>query len=82
MTEYFTFDLEEGETAGLIRRIRDDVLRTSTIEVVSGGKWVDDPDSLKYFEASEAINSTSYPLPRTKPTRKHFRSACPYNFGS
>jgi len=50
MIEYFTFDLEEGRQAGLVRRIRDDDAQTDTIEVVSGGQWVDDPSALRFFE--------------------------------
>jgi hypothetical protein len=45
--DYFTFDLEDGERAGLLRRIRNG---GSSIQVVSwGGEWVDHPDGLKYF---------------------------------
>jgi hypothetical protein len=43
-TTYYTFDLDDGETAGLLRR------SPGSIQVVSGGKWVVDPDGLGYFE--------------------------------
>jgi hypothetical protein len=42
--EYFTFDLENGKRAGLLRR------SPGSIEVVSDDGWVDHPDGLKYFE--------------------------------
>jgi hypothetical protein len=45
-TEYFTFDLED-ETAGLLRRIRNGGY---SVQVVSGGRWVDHPEGLRYFE--------------------------------
>jgi hypothetical protein len=47
MVTYYTLDFED-HTAGLLRRSRTDA--TSTIESVIGGRWVDDPDAIKYFE--------------------------------
>lgn len=44
--EYFTFDLGD-EHAGLLRRIQNGGM---SIQVISGGRWVDHPDGLKYFE--------------------------------
>jgi hypothetical protein len=49
MASYYAFDLGH-HTAGLLRRSRDDIAKTSSIESVKGGRWVDDPDALRYFE--------------------------------
>ena len=46
---YFTFDLGQRQ-AGLIRRTRDDVAKTSTIEQVRDGRWIDNPNLIRFFE--------------------------------
>jgi len=47
--EYFALDVD-GVPTGLLRRIRNAAGLTEAIEVVSGGKWVDDPSLFRFFE--------------------------------
>lgn len=47
-TRYFAFDLGQRQV-GLIRRTRDDEAKTSTIEQVRDGRWIDNPDLLRFF---------------------------------
>ena len=49
MVRYYAFDLGERQ-AGLIRYIRDDEAKTVTMEAVQGGRWVDDPSLIRFFE--------------------------------
>ena len=56
MVRYYAFDLGHRQ-AGLLRRTRDDEAKTSTIEAVKGGRWVDDPDALRFFEQFGGIQT-------------------------
>ena len=49
LIRYYTFDLGDRTAGLLLLTQRNDGTITRSIETVSNGRWLDNPDEIKYF---------------------------------
>lgn len=62
-TEYFAFEITDRQ-AGLVRRTRDSVAKTETLEHAADGNWSDDPSLIRFFEPFGGDQLDLVPLTR------------------